>query len=356
MANSASLANLASPTIVKPLPEQNLKNYENDQDKICDQANSMANSASLANSVDLGWQFASPANSASLANFTSPTETNTPTIVKPLESQAILATLNPAQGFLKVPNWILDSLPTIINSNEQLMYIHLYRLSHGFGKNQCLASLDKLAERTGFSKRTVQTVLQSLETKGLITKIGHNFGKGIIQGTIFRVATIASLANSASPAETTSLATVTTIKDHHDDLKKHDHHQSEHEKNVMMIYQKITGNNWSKADIGAYNKIKNIPIEAIEMALRMATERAATHPNSFAYFIKEILNTANPPKQNRTQIKKALEKIVDRLRNSFVGSSYTPSDFIYKVKDLCVRDGVAFDNDLVDELLAKKNK
>ncbi len=305
----------------------------------------MANSARPANSVELGWQIASLANSARLA------DNAIPVIAKPLESQAILATLTPTQGFLKLPNWILDSLPTLVDSNEQLMYIHLYRLSHGFGKDQCLVSLDKLAERTGFSKRTVQTVLQNLENKGLITKLGHSFGKGVIQGTIFRIADIASLADIASPVENASLAKFTTIKDHHDDhLKEIDHHQKE----VMMIYQKITGNPWTKADTDNYIKIKDTSIEKIEVAIRLATQRATNRPNSLAYFVKEILSVANPSKQNRSQRKKAMEKIVDRVRNSFVGSSYSMSDFTYKVKDLCLKEDINFDNDLYDEILGKK--
>ena len=144
------------------------------------------------------------------------------------------------------------------------------------------------------------------------------------------------------------------IKDHHDNLKKIDHHQDEHEKCVMMIYQKITGNNWSKPDFVAYQKIKNVSIEAIETGIRLATERSSNRPNSLAYFIKEIMATANPSKQNRSQRKKAMQKIIDRVSNSFIGSSYFMSDFVYKVKDLCLKEGVAFDNDLF-ELMNKKN-
>ncbi|MFY9222681.1 MAG: helix-turn-helix domain-containing protein [Blastocatellia bacterium] len=239
------------------------------------------------------------------------------------------------------------------------MYIHLYRLSHGFGKDQCLVSLDKLAERTGFSKRTVQTVLQNLENKSLITKLKHSFGKGIIQGTIFRVATITSLAEFASPAKNASLANSATIKDHHDDLKKHDHHPhqlpnvTDHQKQVMMTYQEITGNNWTKVDTNNYQKIKNVPIEKIEIALRLAYDRATNRPNSFAFFIKEIIASVNPKTQSRSNRKKAMAKIVERVRNASVGSNISPSEFVHKVKETCLREDVAFDNDLLDEILSK---
>jgi hypothetical protein len=32
------------------------------------------------------------------------------------------------------------------------------------------------------------------------------------------------------------------------------------------------------------------------------------------------------------------------------------SDFVYKVKELCLRENVAFDNDLLDEFLDRKNQ
>jgi hypothetical protein len=54
--------------------------------------------------------------------------------------------------------------------------------------------------------------------------------------------------------------------------------------------------------------------------------------------------------------KKFIEKIVDRVRNSLIGSTYSMSDFVYKVKELCLRENVAFDNDLLDEFLDRKNQ
>lgn len=42
-----------------------------------------------------------------------------------------------------------------------------------------------------------------------------------------------------------------------------------------------------------------------------------------------------------------MEKIVDRLRTSFIGSNYSISDFVFKVKETCFRDDIAFDNDIL---------
>jgi len=296
--------------------------------------------ASLANQTILDM-------TASLANQT---RLNTPTSID------ILASLKNVAGYLQLSNTLIDSLFPQLSPDETVTYLHLYRLSWGFNNPTCIISLPALSKRTHISPRQVQRVLSTLENKSLIKKEGSIFGKGQIQGNIFRIAKVTSLANMASQDTEASLVSMANIKsDDHDDLKRQDHHQTEHEKNVMMIYQQTTGNSWSKADTTTYNKIKNIPLQAIETAIKLATQRASNRPNSLAYFVKEIIATANPSKQNRSQRKKALEKIVQQVRNTFIGSNYSISDFIYKVKDLCLRDDIAFDNDIFDEIMSKKN-
>ena len=285
-----------------------------------------------------------------MARLANQTRLNTPTSID------ILASLKNVAGYLQLSNTLIDSLFPQLSPDETVTYLHLYRLSWGFNNSTCIISLPALSKRTSISPRQVQRVLLSLENKSLIKKEGSIFGKGQIQGNIFRVAKLTSLANVASQDTKASLASMANIKDDdHDDLKKQDHHQSEHEKRVMMIYQETTRNSWTKADSTTYNKIKNIPLQAIEIAIKLATQRASSPPNSLAYFVKEIINTANPPKQNRTQRKKALEKIVQQVRNSFIGGNYSVSDFTFKVKEVCLREDVGFDNDIFDEIMSRKN-
>ena len=163
----------------------------------------------------------------------------------------------------------------------------------------------------------------------------------------------------SEPSSQKTQFTVSHITHDDDPLKRQDHHQStianisDHEKAVMMIYQEITGNLWSKADHINYEKIKNIPIDKIEVALRLANDRATNRPNSFAFFIKEIIASVNPKQQSRTSRKKAMQKIVERVRNAFVGSNISPSEFVYKVKEACLREDVVFENDLLDEVMSK---
>ena len=101
-------------------------------------------------------------------------------------------------------------------------------------------------------------------------------------------------------------------------------------------------------------KIKNIPLDKIEIAIRLATQRASSRPNSFAYFVKEILSVASP-KTNCSKQKKAMQKIIEQIKNSKIGMSYSISDLSYWVKEACLRDDIAFDNDLLDEILNKKS-
>ncbi|MFY9227679.1 MAG: hypothetical protein WAQ98_33710, partial [Blastocatellia bacterium] len=70
---------------------------------------------------------------------------------------------------------------------------------------------------------------------------------------------------------------------------------------------------------------------------------------------KEILSVSSPKKQSRSQQKKAMEAIMNNIRNSKVGSSnYTISDFAFDVKEACIREDVTFDNNIFDELLSKQ--
>ncbi len=260
-------------------------------------------------------------------------------------------------GYLKLPNEILDNVLPKLSPTETVIFLRLYRLSVGFNSNLCTVGITSLIKACNISEQTCRTSLRRLVDLKLIKQI-EVINTKEIKGTTYQILApleIRPVQNLDRSNNNTSII-IRPNKYIDDDLKNHDHHQSKHEKAVMMIYQKITNNSWTKADIESYQKIKNIPLESIEMAIKLATQRAATHPNSLAYFVKEIINIANPPKQNRSLRKKVMEKIVERVRNSFVGSSYSMSDFVHKVKDLCLKEDVNFDNDIFDEIVAKKNR
>lgn len=68
--------------------------------------------------------------------------------------------------FFSFFNEMVDDLLPTLDPNEQVLYIRLFRLSYGFNPNYCTVSQSLLIERTGFSRNTVRTSLQSLAQKG----------------------------------------------------------------------------------------------------------------------------------------------------------------------------------------------
>jgi hypothetical protein len=68
--------------------------------------------------------------------------------------------------FFRFFNEMVDDLLPTLDPNEQVLYIRLFRLSYGFNRNYCTVSQSLLIERTGFSRNTVRTGLQSLAQKG----------------------------------------------------------------------------------------------------------------------------------------------------------------------------------------------
>jgi Helix-turn-helix domain len=70
--------------------------------------------------------------------------------------------------FFRFFNEMVDDLLPTLDPNEQVLYIRLFRLSYGFNRNYCTVSQSLLIERTGFSRNTVRTGLQSLAQKGWV--------------------------------------------------------------------------------------------------------------------------------------------------------------------------------------------
>ena len=266
---------------------------------------------------------------------------------------------------LRIPHQELDYLFRELDAGEFKLYLRLYRLSHGWGQEICRVGDNNLMETLSMSKNAVRAAKQGLVSKKLLEIIQIvNLGpKGYTEYRVIRTGELLGQPNTnwyqkgTSSKKVTDTQKGTNKEDHDDDYIKKDHHQNnqtEHEKAAMMIYQKITGNSWTKADSDSYTKIKGIPIDKIEVAIRLANQRAINRPNSLAYFVKEILSVASPTKQSRSVQKKALEKIVDSIRNSHVGSSYSIADLAYDVKEACIREDIPFDHDLFNDVVAKR--
>jgi hypothetical protein len=252
----------------------------------------------------------------------------------------------------RTPNYLDDEIMPTLQPSEQLVLRRLYRLSYGFNRDTTNnVSLAKIAEKCNLGIATVKLAIKSLQAKRLIA-IQSDLSRNPLGGNKYQVVLLEQNSNLANSELSQSLAKpiVSYIKDD-DDLKSTDHHQ----RGVMMIYQHSTGNDWTKADQAAYAKIRGVPLEKIETAIQVASQRASSRPNSLNYFVKEILNSSQPSKQSKVQQKKALEKIVQQVKASHVGAAnYSFSDFVEDVKRACARESVIFNNDLFNELIEKK--
>src|SRR6266487_5586882 len=90
------------------------------------------------------------------------------------------------KGELRVPNTINFSIFPTLNPFAKAVYYQLFLLSHGFRRDTCIVGLVKLAKSVLMSLRKVQDTIVYLEKRGLIKRLGANFG-GPAKGSIYHV-------------------------------------------------------------------------------------------------------------------------------------------------------------------------
>jgi hypothetical protein len=74
---------------------------------------------------------------------------------------------------ITIDHYVLDSLlPDLVGHDRQpsafLVYLHLWRLTHGAGHAQTQVALQDIAEGTGLSKRAVQDAVGWLSKRRLL--------------------------------------------------------------------------------------------------------------------------------------------------------------------------------------------
>lgn len=67
--------------------------------------------------------------------------------------------------FFSFYNEMNDELLPLLDAAEQILYSRLFRLSYGFNRNYCTVSQPVLKDKTGLSRNTIRTGLQSLVQK-----------------------------------------------------------------------------------------------------------------------------------------------------------------------------------------------
>ena len=97
--------------------------------------------------------------------------------------------LTSVRGVTAVPNTVLDNLLPQLEPYEQLVYLRLYRLSHGFRTDTCLVSVDRLATACKISPSSTIRAVRDLERKGMVRRLEAKLGGKMseVRGNRFRV-------------------------------------------------------------------------------------------------------------------------------------------------------------------------
>ena len=366
--------------------------------------NCLANLTTVAKEEIFGWPICPRATPAKMTTVADLTTLDNLTTVDSLDN------LTTVKGTLHVPNTIVDVLLPALEPAAALLYLRLYRLSHGYRNESCIVGLQKLATATHTSQKTVQRAIDYLEKRRLIVREGANLG-GRTRGLQFRVRVPGSLANLTTLNKTTTVAKTTTpdravkmttlvnlASNKDDDLLNTNHHQSgekpsfpqppniepqearvariendplldssepalgnssrmkhphfDHLAQTITAYTSVTKNPWLQTDTVSYlqHQIDQVPIEKVKTGIQTVFERAECRINSFAYFVKEIL--AINDQRTLGGRRKALAGIIRRVRENHMGlSDYGMADLVFDVKSACAREGVMFDNGLFNKLI-----
>jgi len=237
-----------------------------------------------------------------------------------------------------------DEIMPVLPLSEQAVLRRLYRLSYGFNRQMTdPVSTTRLAEKCNLSEAGVKLAVKSLEAKGYI-KVHRDLSGNPMGGNRYEVLTrLVSNPVSNQPGKSLTGPESSHIKDH-EDLKKRSDHQSE----VMRIYQTKTGNSWTKTDDKAYQQISHVPLEQIEATVQAVRERAKDQPRSLNYFVQEILAAGQGSRGRTRGNRHALERVMAEVQKSFVGGGR--EEYIDAVRRSCARQGVLFDIDLFNEI------
>jgi DNA-binding transcriptional ArsR family regulator len=121
-------------------------------------------------------------------NASGPLIVSGPTIASDQKEYDIKAAIPLALGHTELPHSFSDHLCGLLSPDEQAVYLQLYRLSWGGGKETCFISIPRLSERSSVPQSTLRRVLKKLEAKKLVERTERKFGGGKIeQGVSFRV-------------------------------------------------------------------------------------------------------------------------------------------------------------------------
>ena len=129
-----------------------------------------------------------------------------------VDAPGLLSAIPEARGHMQLPHRYTDHLPRWLSPDEQAVYVQLYRLSWGWGRDVCFISNPKLSERSGVPETSMRRAVKKLIGKGLIEKTDRRFG-GTEQGIEYRVFSLDSLSKLDRLSSAASLSSVAPNKE-----------------------------------------------------------------------------------------------------------------------------------------------
>lgn len=130
-----------------------------------------------------------------------------------------LTTFPHVDGYLALPNTVVDSMWAALDEYETKVYVRLYRLSHGYGRDVCRVGLDRLASGCKLSRSTVQRTLDRLGALGLVEHLAgaaaRDVGRerGVTKGNVYRVTVPGKAVRETKEVRRTNVVPETPSKD-----------------------------------------------------------------------------------------------------------------------------------------------
>jgi hypothetical protein len=112
------------------------------------------------------------------------------------EDSQILSIIPQVKGHTELPHMYTDHLARWLSADEQAVYVQLYRLSWGWGKDICFISNPRLSERSGVPETSMRRAVKKLISKHLVEKTDRVFGSKTEQGIEYRVFPMNRLTSS----------------------------------------------------------------------------------------------------------------------------------------------------------------
>jgi hypothetical protein len=185
----ARLVNASRPPAKEDSPSNNVS-LSNLDSQSSDDRQSKSDGQPLLVSQSPGTPPPPPADSPT--KLDSPTNTESPSTT----DNQLLAILPQVKGHIELPHMYTDHLARWLSGDEQAVYVQLYRLSWGWGKDTCFIANPKLSERSGVPETSMRRAVKKLISKRLIEKTDRVFGSKTEQGIEYRVFPLNRLTKS----------------------------------------------------------------------------------------------------------------------------------------------------------------